>query len=69
MANWKHERGRVASLTRSRTPDDPELIEARRNLKSARLELSISEAINREPTLSGPQIGELAAILLPGGAV
>lgn len=69
MSNWKYERGRVASLTRSRTPDDPELVEARRNLKSARLTLVITKAINSGPALSGPQIGEIAAILLPGDAL
>lgn len=67
MSNWKHERGRVASLTRSRTPDDPELVEARRNLKSERLALTISAAINNEPALTGSQLGELASKLLPGG--
>lgn len=66
MSNWKHERARVASLTRSRNPDDPELIEARRNLKSDRLELYVVEMISTEPPLSGPQVGKLASILLRG---
>jgi hypothetical protein len=30
--SWQSERGRVAALTRSREPDDPELVAARRRL-------------------------------------
>lgn len=67
MSAWTTERARVASLTRSRNADDPELIAARRRLKTSRLALVIDKTINTEPALSGPQIGELAAILLPGG--
>lgn len=37
MSTWTHQRARVASLSRSRTPDDPELLDARRGLKAARL--------------------------------
>ncbi len=37
MSTWMHERAKVASLTRSRPADDPDLIEARRNLKAERL--------------------------------
>lgn len=35
---WTHERARVASLSRSRTPDDPELLAARHALQLARAE-------------------------------
>lgn len=34
---WTHYRARIASLTRSRLPDDPDLVEARRLLALARL--------------------------------
>lgn len=66
MLNWKHERARVASLTRSRTPDDPELIEARRNLKCARLSLHIAEIFDGDG-LSPQAAGESALLLLNGG--
>ena len=35
--SWTAERARVASLTRSRRPDDPDLIAAREALKAERL--------------------------------
>ena len=36
MSTWTHHRARVASLSRDREPDDPELLEARRELQAAR---------------------------------
>lgn len=67
MADWKHERARVASLTRSRTPDDPELVEARQRLKSARLSLHVTEMVN-DGGLTPQDAGEIALSLLNGGA-
>jgi hypothetical protein len=47
LPSWTSERARVASLSRSRPADDPELLEARRNLAGARLDVSLSEAVER----------------------
>ena len=67
MADWKHERARVAALTRSRKSNDPELIEARRNLKSIRLNLYVSE-INKDGSgLPSETAGAVALMLLQGG--
>lgn len=62
-----HYRGRIASLTRSRTPDDPELIDARRCLKAATLAEHIERVLRGTPPLTQTQRYELAA-LLQGGA-
>lgn len=62
-----HERARVASLSRSRTPDDPELIDARRNLKCERLAVHIAQTVAAWPPLRGDQLDRLA-VLLRGGA-
>lgn len=44
--SWTSERARVASLTRSRAPDDPDLLAARRNLQAARLEDQVARAVD-----------------------
>jgi hypothetical protein len=58
-----HERARIASLSRSRATDDPELIEARRNLTAASLEEHIRKVVASAPPLTGAQRSRLAAIL------
>ena len=54
------ERARVAALTRSRTPDDPDLAAARRRLKAAHLARTI-EAV--APALTDEQRATLAELL------
>lgn len=67
MSNtWTHERARIASLSRSRKADDPELVIARRNLKAERLALYIAEVVDAAPPLSLEQRDRLA-VLLRGG--
>lgn len=66
--SWTAERARVASLTRSRKADDPDLIEARRNLKAALLEDHIARVVAEAPPLSEHQRSRLAAILRGGGS-
>lgn len=66
--SWTQERARVASLSRSRTADDPELLAARGRLKSERLELFIAKTLAAAPPLTGEQIDRLA-MLLKGGEV
>ena len=62
-----HERARIASLSRSRTVDDPELVEARRNLRAASLEAHVKRILSEAPPLSDEQRRRLAG-LLTGGA-
>ena len=59
------ERARVASLSRSRTPDDPVLIAARRNLHAERLAMYIKQVVNAAPPLTSEQRERLALLLRP----
>lgn len=65
-ATWTHERARIASLSRSRTADDPELVEARRNLRAERLADYIKRTVDAAPPLTADQRDRLA-LLLRGG--
>lgn len=65
--SWTSERARVAALTRSRPADDPDLIEARRNLKAERLAEGIRRA-SEAPPLTAEQCARLAAGLLQQAA-
>ncbi len=67
MASWTHERARIAALTRSRTSDDPDLEDARRNLRAARLEDHIRATVDAAPPLSDSQRRQLASLLRGGG--
>lgn len=67
MSSWTVERARLASLSRSRTSDDPDLVNARRNLRAARLEDYISRVVAEAPPLTAEQRDRLA-VLLRGGA-
>lgn len=61
--SWTAERARVASLTRSRAADDPDLIEARRNLRAERLADHIAKVVAEAPPLTEAQKDRLAALL------
>ena len=65
--SWTVERARVASLSRSRTPDDPDLLNARRDLRAARLEEAIRRTAAELPPLAPEQVEKLTG-LLRGGA-
>lgn len=65
--SWTTERARVASLTRSREPDDPELVAARRNLRAERLADHVAKIVAEAPPLTPEQIDRIAG-LLKGGA-
>lgn len=65
--SWTTERARVASLSRSRSATDPELVAARRNLKAARLEEYVSQVVSEAPPLTPEQIDRVS-VLLRGGA-
>lgn len=71
LSSWTSERARVASLTRSREPDDPDLLAARDALAAARTELQVARAqdyvqrlVDAAPPLSADQRSRLAALLL-----
>lgn len=61
--SWTQERARVASLTRSREPDDPELVAARRNLRTERLAEHITKTVAEWPPLTAAQLDRLAILL------
>ena len=63
--SWTQERARVASLSRSRTPDDPDLIAARRNLRTERLADYIKRTVDAAPPLTAEQRDRLALLLRP----
>ena len=64
--SWTSERARVASLSRTRTPDDPELLDARRNLRAERLAEHIARVVDEAPPLTPEQRDKLAVILRGG---
>lgn len=64
--SWTEARARVAALSRSRTPDDPELVNARRVLRAARLEDQIRGTLAVAPPLTDEQREQLAALILEG---
>lgn len=67
MSTWTSQRARVASLSRSREPDDPDLVAARRDLRAARLEEHIQRAVSAAPPLTPEQRTRLALLLQPAG--
>lgn len=68
MSTWTQERARVASLSRSRPPDDPDLVAARRNLRAAHLAEYVRKAVEQAPPLTAEQRARVAAALglVPG---
>ncbi len=65
--SWTNERGRVASLTRSRSADDPDLLAARRALRAARAEEYIRQLVAGAPPLTPEQRDRLAVLLRSSG--
>lgn len=61
------ERGRVASLTRSRPADDPELIQARANLAAEKLADYVARVVAEAPPLTDAQRDRIASLLRPSG--
>ena len=69
--SWRSERARIAGMSSrpNRAPDDPELIEARRNLRALRLEDHVKKVLAGAPPLSDEQREHIAALLRAGGGV
>lgn len=63
--SWTAERARVASLSRSRRPDDPDLVAARTNLKAERLAAYIERTVAEAPELDEATRDRLASLLRP----
>lgn len=70
-AEVDHFKGKVGALPPSRTDADPELVEARRNLKAAHLASDVERAVNAFPPLTDEQLSSIALLLRPviGGGV
>ncbi|WP_255783411.1 hypothetical protein [Mycobacteroides abscessus] len=61
-------RAKQAGLTRSRPPDDPELVETRRSLYAESLLERVKKIVAQAPPLTNEQIERVAALLRTGGA-
>ena len=59
-----HHRARVASLSRSRPVDDPELLDARRALREARACARVEKAVGQAAPLTLDERARLAVALL-----
>lgn len=66
--SWTAERARVASLTRSRPADDPDLIAAKQRLKAERLAEHVAAVVNAFPPMTDEQLNAVARLLRAGGA-
>lgn len=60
-----HHRARHAALTRSCEPNDPRLLDARRDLAAASLADRIRATVDAAPPLTPEQRERLAALLVP----
>lgn len=58
-------RARVAALSRSRTAEDADLIDARRTLKAERLAAYVAKTVAEAPPLTDEQLARVAALLRP----
>lgn len=59
-------RGRIAALSRSRVPDDPDLQAAHRDLRAERLASHVAEVVGAAPPLTSEQRERIAALLRVG---
>ena len=62
-----HYSGQVGALSRSRPDTDPDLVAARRNLKTEKLAAHIKRVVDEAPELT-PEQRERLAQILRGGA-
>ncbi len=58
-----HHRARVASLSRDRAADDPELTAARAELRAATLAAHVARVVDQAPPLTDEQRARIAALL------
>ena len=67
---WQAARARIGGFSSrpNRPPDDPEVVEAYRQLKYLRFRERVEEVLAAEPRLTEQQRRELAELLLTAGA-
>lgn len=63
MASAASARARHNVLLRYRSPDDPAVVEARRDLRAAQAEEYIKKLVDAAPPLSPQQLDKLALLL------
>ena len=63
--SWTVHRARVAGLSRDRLPDDPDLLDAKAELKAAVLAEHIRKVVASAPPFTAAQRDRLAALLAP----
>ena len=66
--SYAHERARVASLSRSRSASDPELVDARLKMRAERAADYIKQIVDAAPPLTESQRTRLALLLRGGDA-
>lgn len=64
MTSWTRHRARLAGL-HARAADDPEVIDARRDLAAERLVEHVRRVVDQAPTLTTEQRDRIAALLRP----
>ncbi len=64
---WTQERARLNALRRYRHADDPQVVDAARALRAARLEDYISKTVAELPPLTPAQCDRLTQLLRPAG--
>ncbi|MEK0156666.1 hypothetical protein [Arthrobacter oryzae] len=67
--SWTHERAKIASLSKTRPDDDPDLLAHRQRLKGMRLEDHVRAAVESFPPITDEQAERVAALLWPTGGV
>lgn len=63
-----HFRGKIAALSRSRGPDDPDLLAARHGLRVAKLAEHVARVLAEQPPLTPEEIERVASVLRGGEA-
>jgi hypothetical protein len=62
--SWTHSRAKIAGLKRNGRPDsDPDVVDARRDLRAARAEDYVKQLVDGAPKLSRDQLDRLASLL------
>lgn len=67
MSAVNHLKAKVAALSRSRDESDRELVEARRNLKAARIADHVRRQLEDGPVLTADQLHHIASVAIAGG--
>jgi len=67
--SWTSERARVASLSRSRSADDPDLLAARQRLRADRLAAHVARVVAQAPPLTTAQRDRIAVALRSASGV